>query len=94
MYTNRIASHIIVTSGDIRAGRDANIRVNTDSDTTGTVTCTLNGSSYSNTIINGSALITIPAADLSVGSHTVSCNYEGNSKYLPANNIRTYFSIR
>ena len=51
------------------------------SDATGTLTVTVDGKKYSETLVNGKATVTIP--ELGEGSHKITVAYSGDSKYSP-----------
>ena len=55
--------------------------VSLPSDATGTLTVTVDGKVYSETLVNGKATVNIP--ELSEGSHNITVSYSGDSKYSP-----------
>ena len=55
--------------------------VSLPSDATGTLTVTVDGKVYSETLVNGKATVSIPM--LSEGSHNITVSYSGDSKYSP-----------
>ena len=55
--------------------------VSLPSDATGTLTVTVDGKEYSETLVNGKATVNIP--ELSEGSHNITVSYSGDSKYSP-----------
>ena len=55
--------------------------VSLPSDATGTLTVTVDGKDYSETLVNGKATVNIP--ELSEGSHNITVSYSGDSKYSP-----------
>ena len=61
--------------------------VSLPSDATGTLTVTVDGKDYSETLTNGKATVNIP--ELSEGSHNITVTYSGDGKYSPI----TKFSV-
>ena len=55
--------------------------VSLPSDATGTLTVTVDGKDYSETLVNGKVTVNIP--ELSEGSHNITVSYSGDSKYSP-----------
>ena len=53
--------------------------VSLPSDATGTLTVTVDGKDYSETLVNGKATVNIP--ELSEGSHNITVTYSGDGKY-------------
>ena len=53
--------------------------VNLPADATGTLTVTVDGEKYSETLVNGKATVNIP--ELSEGTHNITVTYSGDSKY-------------
>ena len=53
--------------------------VNLPSDATGTLTVTVDGEKYTETLINGKATVNIP--ELSEGTHNITITYSGDTKY-------------
>ena len=53
--------------------------VNLPADATGTLTVTVDGEKYTETLINGKATVNIP--ELSEGTHNITVTYSGDSKY-------------
>ena len=72
---------------DIPEGTTApEFSINLPSDVTGNFTVTVDGTPYTQELVNGSATVKIP--ELSVGNHTISSSYSGDSNYngfTPAN---------
>ena len=61
--------------------------VSLPSDATGTLTVTVDGKDYTETLTNGKATVNIP--ELSEGSHNITVTYSGDGKYSPI----TKFSV-
>lgn len=80
-------SENINISMDIPEGTTApEFSINLPSDVTGNFTVTVDGTPYTQELVNGSATVKIP--ELSVGNHTISSSYSGDSNYngfTPAN---------
>ena len=51
------------------------------SDATGTLTVTVDGKKYTQTLVNGKATVNIP--ELTTGSHNITVTYSGDAKYSP-----------
>ena len=65
----------------IPEGDSTEYSVSLPSDATGTLTVTVDGKKYSETLTNGKATVSIP--ELSEGSHNITVAYSGDSKYSP-----------
>ena len=50
-------------------------------DATGTLTVTVDGKNYTETLVNGKATVNIP--ELTTGSHNITVTYSGDAKYSP-----------
>ena len=78
------------TGDDIKIGDDGTVVVNLPSDATGTVTIVVDGKSYTQEVVNGKAVFSIPG--LSVGVHIVDVYYSGDDKYA-ANHTSTQIIV-
>ena len=65
----------------IPEGDSTEYSVSLPADATGTLTVTVDGKDYSETLVNGKATVTIP--ELSEGSHNITVAYSGDGKYSP-----------
>ena len=79
---NKVDSAIDVAVKDINVGEDAVISVKLLSDATGSVTVTVNGKDYTETIVNGVANVKV--ADLKAGTYDVAVKYSGDNNYNAA----------
>ena len=79
---NKVDSAIDVTVKDINVGEDAVITVKLLSDATGSVTVTVNGKDYAETVVNGVANVKV--ADLKAGTYDVAVKYSGDNNYNAA----------
>ena len=75
----KVDSIIDVAVSDIKVGEDAVISVKLLSDATGSVTVTVNGKDYTETVVNGVANVKV--ADLKVGTYDVAVKYSGDNNY-------------
>ena len=73
---------MILSGDEITAGENATISVTLPDDTTGNVTATINGKTYTSQVNNGKADIII--SDLTSGNYSVPVTYSGDDKYNPA----------
>ena len=78
----KVDSIIDVAVSDIKVGEDAVISVKLLSDATGSVTVTVNGKDYTETVVNGVASVTV--SDLKAGDYTVTVKYSGDNNYNAA----------
>ncbi len=78
----KVDSIIDVAVSDIKVGEDAVISVKLLSDATGTVTVTVNGKDYTETVVNGVANVKV--ADLKSGTYDVAVKYSGDNNYNAA----------
>ena len=78
----KVDSIIDVAVSDIKVGEDAVISVKLLSDATGSVTVTVNGKDYTETVVNGVANVKV--ADLKAGTYDVAVKYSGDNKYNAA----------
>ena len=78
----KVDSIIDVAVSDIKVGEDAVISVKLLSDATGSVTVTVNGKDYTETIVNGVANVKV--ADLKAGAYDVAVKYSGDNNYNAA----------
>ena len=78
----KVDSIIDVAVSDIKVGEDAVISVKLLSDATGTVTVTVNGKDYTETVVNGVANVKV--ADLKAGTYDVAVKYSGDNNYNAA----------
>ena len=78
----KVDSAIDVAVKDINVGEDAVISVKLLSDATGTVTVTVNGKDYTETVVNGVANVKV--ADLKEGTYDVAVKYSGDNNYNAA----------
>ena len=79
---NKVDSAIDVVVKDINVGEDAVISVKLLSDATGSVTVTVNGKDYTETVVNGVANVKV--ADLKAGTYDVAVKYSGDNNYNAA----------
>ena len=79
---NKVDSAIDVAVKDINVGEDAVISVKLLSDATGSVTVTVNGKDYTETVVNGVANVKV--ADLKAGTYDVVAKYSGDNNYNAA----------
>ena len=75
----KVDSIIDVAVNDIKVGEDAVISVKLLSDATGSVTVTVNGKDYTETVVNGVANVKV--ADLKAGTYDVAVKYSGDNNY-------------
>ena len=75
----KVDSIIDVAVSDIKVGEDAVISVKLASDATGSVTVTVNGKDYTETVVNGVANVKV--ADLKAGTYDVAVKYSGDNNY-------------
>ena len=59
----------------------SSVSINLPEDATGTLTVTVDGKNYTETLVNGRATVNIQ--DLSDGAHNITVTYSGDSKYEP-----------
>ena len=78
----KVDSIIDVAVKDINVGEDAVISVKLLSDATGSVTVTVNGKDYTETVVNGVANVKV--ADLKAGTYDVAVKYSGDNNYNAA----------
>ena len=78
----KVDSIIDVAVSDIKVGEDAVISVKLFSDATGSVTVTVNGKDYTETVVNGVANVKV--ADLKAGTYDVAVKYSGDNNYNAA----------
>ena len=78
----KVDSIINVAVSDIKVGEDAVISVKLLSDATGSVTVTVNGKDYTETVVNGVANVKV--ADLKAGTYDVAVKYSGDNNYNAA----------
>ena len=78
----KVDSIIDVEVSDIKVGEDAVISVKLLSDATGSVTVTVNGKDYTETVVNGVANVKV--ADLKAGTYDVAVKYSGDNNYNAA----------
>ena len=64
---------------DVLAGQDEVITVTLPNDATGEITFIVDGTTYTKTLNNGIAAITIP--DLTLGNHSLKVMYSGDANY-------------
>ena len=86
----KVDSIIDVAVSDIKVGEDAVISVKLLSDATGSVTVTVNGKDYTETVVNGVANVKV--ADLKAGTYDVAVKYSGDNNYN-ANQNTTEFTV-
>ena len=79
---NKVDSAIDVAVKDINVGEDAVISVKLLSDAIGSVTVTVNGKDYTETVVNGVANVKV--ADLKAGTYDVAVKYSGDNNYNAA----------
>ena len=78
----KVDSIIDVAVSDIKVGEDAVISVKLLSDATGSVTVTVNGKDYTETVVNGVANVKV--ADLKASTYDVAVKYSGDNNYNAA----------
>ena len=78
----KVDSIIDVAVSDIKVGEDAVISVKLLSDATGSITVTVNGKDYTETVVNGVANVKV--ADLKAGTYDVAVKYSGDNNYNAA----------
>ena len=78
----KVDSIIDVAVSDIKVGEDAVISVKLLSDATGSVTVTVNGKDYTETVVKGVANVKV--ADLKAGTYDVAVKYSGDNNYNAA----------
>ena len=78
----KVDSAIDVAVKDINVGEDAVISVKLLSDATGSVTVTVNGKDYTETVVN--CVANVKVADLKVGTYDVAVKYSGDNNYNAA----------
>ena len=78
----KVDSIIDVAVSDIKVGEDAVISVKLLSDATGSVTVTVNGKDYTETVVNGVANVKV--ADIKAGTYDVAVKYSGDNNYNAA----------
>ena len=78
----KVDSIIDVAVSDIKVGEDAVISVKLLSDATGSVTVTVNGKDYIETVVNGVANVKV--TDLKAGTYDVAVKYSGDNNYNAA----------
>ena len=78
----KVDSIIDVAVSDIKVGEDAVISVKLLSDATGSVTVTVNGKDYTETVVNG--VVNVKVADLKAGTYDVAVKYSGDNNYNAA----------
>ena len=78
----KVDSIIDVAVSDIKVGEDAVISVKLLSDATGSVTVTVNGKNYTETVVNGVANVKV--ADIKAGTYDVAVKYSGDNNYNAA----------
>ena len=78
----KVDSIIDVAVSDIKVGEDAVISVKLLSDATGSVTVTVKGKDYTETVVNGVANVKV--ADLKAGTYDVAVKYSGDNNYNAA----------
>ena len=78
----KVDSIIDVAVSDIKVGEDAVISVKLLSDATGSVTVTVNGKDYTETVVSGVANVKV--ADFKAGTYDVAVKYSGDNNYNAA----------
>ena len=78
----KVDSIIDVAVSDIKVGEDAVISVKLLSDATGSVTVTVNGKDYTETVVNG--VTNVKVTDLKAGTYDVAVKYSGDNNYNAA----------
>ena len=79
----KLTPPIGIDSPDITVGEDGVITVTVPSDATGTITIEIDGKTYTEDIVNGTAVFVVPG--LNEGTHDIRAHYSGDDKYLPVN---------
>ena len=91
VYRNHI-SFTNINASDIMVDDTETIVINlNESDATGVISISVNGSYYEGSIINGSAIIDV--SGLNAGTYNVISFYGGDNKYLAANSISVEFNV-
>ena len=88
---SKVKAPISVTDKDITEGESATVIVHLPEDATGTVTIVIDGKKYTQNIIKGQAIFSIPG--LTRGIHDIDANYSGDKKY-EANSTITDIEVR
>ena len=70
-----------IDAPDITVGDDGVITVTVPGDATGTITIEVDGRTYTQDVINGTAVFVVPG--LKEGTHEIKAYYSGDDKYLP-----------
>ena len=83
----KLTPPVSIDSPDITVGEDGVITVTVPSDATGTITIEIDGRTYTQEIVNGTAVFVVPG--LSEGEHDITAYYSGDDRYLPANATST-----
>jgi hypothetical protein len=65
----------------VPSGDSTTYSISLPSDATGTLTVTVDGVNYTETLVNGKATVKIP--ELTEGSHNITVTYSGDAKYSP-----------
>ncbi len=65
----------------VPSGDSTTYGISLPSDATGTLTVTVDGVNYTETLVNGKATVNIP--ELTEGSHNITVTYSGDAKYSP-----------
>ena len=65
----------------VPSGDSTTYAISLPSDATGTLTVTVDGKKYTQTLVNGKATVNIP--ELTTGSHNITVTYSGDAKYSP-----------
>ena len=71
----------IIVPNEAKFGDNVSIIVNLPIDATGNLTVSVDGKNYTQTLVNGSATVNVPA--LSAGNHNIVITYSGDDKYAP-----------
>ena len=76
---NRYYVRMKATARTVKVGNDVTVNVVLSEDALGDVFINVNGTNYTGTIENGTAVIVIP--ELHVGQYALDVNYSGDDKY-------------
>ena len=63
------------------SGEASNYSISLPADATGTLTVSVDGAEYTESLVNGKATVNVP--ELSNGTHNITVSYSGDSKYAP-----------
>ena len=79
----KLTPPISIDAPDITVGENGTITVTVPSDATGTITIEIDGKTYTQEVVNGTAVFVVPG--LKEGTYEIRAYYSGDDKYLPVN---------